>query len=53
MIKGDKYKFMTFNKTGNIEEKPDENYVKFVKNYFHGTMISAKILFNDGDYENE
>lgn len=49
-IDGDKFKFMTFNKSGNIEEKPDENFVKCVDNYFPGTIISAEILFNEGDF---
>lgn len=37
------YKMMTFNDTGNIEDKPDSTYVKYEKNYFPGTLISAKI----------
>lgn len=48
-IDGESYQYMTFNKTGNIEDKPDENYVTFVDNYFPGTMIIAKILFNQDD----
>jgi hypothetical protein len=43
------FKVMTFNKTGNIEDKPDKKYVKHVKNYFPGTLISAKILINEDD----
>ena len=43
------YKMMTFNESGNIEELPDSSYVKYEKNYFPGTMISAKIKI---DYEN-
>jgi hypothetical protein len=42
--------YMTFNKSGNILEKPDKDFVKFVKNNFPGTMISASILFNDDDF---
>ena len=44
------FKFMTFNKSQEIEDKPDSNYVKFVNNFFPGTIISAKILFNDDDF---
>lgn len=54
-VDGDEYKFMTFNKTNNIDDKPDSKYVKYVDNYFPGTIISAKILFNEDDLieENE
>lgn len=48
-IGGDEFKFMTFNKSGNIEDKPDDRFVKFVDNYFPGTIISAQILFNNDD----
>ena len=44
-----KYKMMTFNKTGDIEDKPDPKYVTFEKNYFPGTLISARIRM---DFEN-
>ena len=43
------FKMMTFNDEGNIEIKPDPNYVRFEKNYFPGTLISVKIRM---DYEN-
>ena len=46
---GDTFKYMTFNDSGDISEKPDKNYVKYVDNYFPGTIISAKILFNEDD----
>jgi hypothetical protein len=47
--------FMIFNKSGSIEDKPDSKYVKYVDNYFPGTIISAQILFNEDDLieENE
>lgn len=48
---GEPFKYMTFNKSGNIEEKPDNRFVIFTKNYFPGTIISAKILFNEDDFE--
>lgn len=37
------YKVITFNKSGDINDKPDEKYVTFAENYFPGTMLSAKI----------
>ena len=46
---GEKFKVMTFNKSGNIEEQPDKNFVKYADHYFPGTMISAKILLNEDD----
>ena len=53
IIEGDKYKFMTFNKTGSIKDKPDQKFVQYVDNYFPGTMICAEILFNEGDYAHD
>jgi hypothetical protein len=52
IVDGDQFKFMTFNNSGNIEDKPDQKFVKFVDNYFPGTIISAKILFNHDDLTN-
>jgi hypothetical protein len=52
-VDGEQFKFMTFNKSGNIEDKPDPVFVKYVDNYFPGTIISAKILFNEDDLTNE
>jgi hypothetical protein len=46
---GEQFKVMTFNDSGNIEDKPDSECVRYSKNYFPGTMISAKILLNDDD----
>ena len=43
------YKMMTLNKEGDIEIKPDANYVRYEKNYFPGTLISVKIRI---DFEN-
>jgi hypothetical protein len=45
-VNDDQYKFMTFNKSGNIEDSPDNNFVRFVDDYFPGTLISVEILFN-------
>lgn len=49
-IKNETFKVMTFNKSGNIEEKPDQDYVFETNNYFPGTIISAKLLLNDDDF---
>lgn len=49
-VNNELFKFMTFNESHNIEDKPDPKYVKFVDEYFPGTIISAKILFNDDDF---
>ena len=43
------FKVMTFNDSGNIEDKPDSDYVYCTDHYFPGTMISARILLNDDD----
>jgi hypothetical protein len=43
------FRVMTFNESGNIEEKPDDNCVCQREDYFPGTLISAKILLNDDD----
>ena len=43
------FKVMTFNDTGNIEDKPNRKYVKHTDEYFPGTLISAKILINKDD----
>ncbi len=53
MIDDEEYKYMTFNDSGSIEEKPDSRFVKYVNNYFPGTIISAKILFNEDDLIDE
>lgn len=52
-VNGNKFKFMTFNESGDIRDKPDNKYVKFVDNYFPGTMICAEIIFNERDFEND
>ncbi|MFX1708270.1 hypothetical protein PV783_30175 [Chitinophaga sp. CC14] len=52
-IAGEKFKYMTFNSSGNIEDKPDQKYVKFAENYFPGTLISAEILFDENDLIDE
>lgn len=44
-----RFKMMTFNNSGNIEEKPDNNYVKHTDYHFPGTIFRAKILINDDD----
>lgn len=46
---GQLFNVMTFNNSGNIEDKPDSDYVYSTKQYFPGTIISARILLNDDD----
>lgn len=53
LVENEPYKFMTFNESGNIDDKPDSKFVKFVDNYFPGTIISAKIMFNEDDLTTE
>ena len=48
---GEQFKVMTFNQSGDIEDKPDIDYVIHSKNYFPGTIISAKLLLNDDDIQ--
>ena len=45
VVNGDVYKVMTFNTSGNIEDKPDTQYVKTTDYYFPGTFICANIIF--------
>jgi hypothetical protein len=49
LIDKDNFKVMTFNKSGNIEDKPDRKYVKHIEDCFPGTIISAKILITKDD----
>lgn len=49
LVQNEEFKYMTFNSSGKIEDKPDSKFVKYVNNYFPGTIISAKILFNEDD----
>lgn len=46
---GEKFRMMTFNKSGNIDEMPDNQYVQHTDFYFPGTLITANILLNDDD----
>ena len=39
-----KFKMVTFNESGDINDMPDKNFVKFSSNFFPGTMIAARIL---------
>lgn len=48
---GEKFSVMTFNKSGNIEEKPDSKYVSKSKFFFPGTMFSVKLLLNNDDIQ--
>ncbi|CAN1570292.1 hypothetical protein MCERE19_03161 [Spirosomataceae bacterium] len=47
------FKMMTFNESGEIDEKPDKKYVTFVDNYFPGTIITARISINDINSEKQ
>lgn len=49
LIGNESFKVMTFNKSGNIEDKPDRQYVKKSEYKFPGTIISAKILITKDD----
>lgn len=42
-VKGEKYRVLTFNETGNIEDKPNNHYVKCSEYFFPGTFIHANI----------
>ena len=46
---GEPFKVMTFNESADISYKPSPKYVKFVPNYFPGTIITAQILINNDD----
>lgn len=46
-----KYKMMTFNNSGDIEDEPDKKFVTFAENYFPGTIISAKIYIKETNTE--
>lgn len=48
-----KFGYMTFNESGNIEDKPDEKFVRYVKNYFPGTIIGAKIWLDEESINND
>lgn len=49
---GETFQYMTFNESGNIDEKPDAKFVRFVRDFFPGTIISARIMFNEEDFQN-
>lgn len=50
---GDSFSVMTFNDSGNIEDMPDDKYVKYSKIHFPGTMISISLYLNDVETINE
>lgn len=45
------FKMMTFNSSGNIEDIPDNNFVRYEENYFPGTMISVKLKLDSENTE--
>ena len=46
---GEVYRVMTFNKSGSLDNKPDDKFVYNCDYYFPGTLISVKLLLNDDD----
>lgn len=50
-IQKEKFKMMTFNESGNIEDRPDSRYVNYTENYFPGTLITAKIFIDEENTE--
>lgn len=46
------YKIIAFNEKNSLEEEPDERYVRNIKNYFPGTVLSMK-FFIDRKYIEE
>ena len=52
MINGEKVMVLTFNSSNSFNERPDKENVKHVENYFPGTIISAKIIFDEEDFSN-
>lgn len=46
---GEKFKMISFNKSNDIRELPDDKFVIFAENYFPGTIISARILIKETD----
>lgn len=46
---GEVYRVMTFNKSGSLDNKPDDKFVYNCDHYFPGTLISVKLLLNDDD----
>lgn len=45
----DEFRVMTFNDKGDIADRPDSKFVKFVPNHFPGTIITAQILISKDD----
>lgn len=43
------FKMITFNDSGQIDDKPDKKYVTFAPHNFPGTLISARILIKDNN----
>lgn len=44
---GEPMSVMTFNKSGNIEDKPDNNYVYSNDSFYPGTLISVTLQFDE------
>lgn len=46
---GESMSVMTFNRSGSIEDKPDNKYVYCNDSFFPGTLLSVTLLFNKVD----
>ena len=47
--KDETFRVMTFNKSGSLDNKPDDKFVYNCNHYFPGTLISVKLLLNEDD----
>jgi hypothetical protein len=46
---GESFQLMAFNESGDIENKPDKNFVRFARNFFPGTILTSRIVIDDED----
>lgn len=49
---GEAFQVMAFNNEGDIENKPDKNFVTFANHFFPGTILTARIIIDDEDVKN-
>jgi len=49
---GEPMSVMTFNRSGSIEDKPDNTFVYSNDSFFPGTLLSVTLLFDISDYNN-
>jgi hypothetical protein len=50
---GERHKIITFNNSDSLDDKPDEKFVKFVENFYPGTILYARIHIKQENLENE